>query len=228
MRSPGSPARVIVEDVQGRRFEAAGAILAVPLGVLQHGQIRLDPMPEALVRGLAAMRMGVVCRFTLVLARRLWPAGMSFLLTPGLLPSVWWTANPAESLTLTGWVGGPRAEPMLRLAEADLRRHALAALAEALALPLEEVEAALTGFHTLDWQAEPTARGAYSWVPVGGLEDSGNLSQPVAHTIFLAGEHTDTTGHWGTVHAAYRSGLRAAGQITAGQIAAGQMQEQAS
>jgi hypothetical protein len=34
----------------------------------------------------------------------------------------------------------------------------------------------------------------------------------VANTLFFAGEHTDTTGHWGTVHAALRSGLRAAAQ----------------
>jgi len=32
-------------------------------------------------------------------------------------------------------------------------------------------------------------------------------------SLFFAGEHTDTTGHWGTVHAAMRSGLRAAKQI---------------
>ena len=39
------------------------------------------------------------------------------------------------------------------------------------------------------------------------------MSEPVANTLFFAGEHTDTTGHWGTVHAAMRSGLRAATQI---------------
>ena len=33
------------------------------------------------------------------------------------------------------------------------------------------------------------------------------------NTLFFAGEHTDITGHWGTVHAAMRSGLRAAAQI---------------
>ena len=138
---------------------------------------------------------------------------MSFLLTPGLLPAVWWTAHPAKSLTLTGWVGGPRAETLLRLSPGQLREHALAAVARALAIPLEQVQACLTGFHTLDWHAEETSRGAYSWVPAGGLEDSVNLSQAIAGTIFLAGEHTDTSGHWGTVHAAYRSGLRAAEQV---------------
>ena len=32
-------------------------------------------------------------------------------------------------------------------------------------------------------------------------------------TLFFAGEHTDTTGHWGTVHAAMRSGQGAAQQV---------------
>ena len=39
------------------------------------------------------------------------------------------------------------------------------------------------------------------------------MAEPVEHTLFFAGEHTDTTGHWGTVHGALCSGLRAAGQI---------------
>ncbi len=52
---------------------------------------------------------------------RLWPEEMSFLLTPELLPRVWWTAHPAESLTLTGWVGGPRAAGLLGLARGSCR-----------------------------------------------------------------------------------------------------------
>ena len=39
------------------------------------------------------------------------------------------------------------------------------------------------------------------------------MTQPEADTLFFAGEHTDITGNWGTVHAAIRSGLRAAAQI---------------
>jgi uncharacterized protein with NAD-binding domain and iron-sulfur cluster len=39
------------------------------------------------------------------------------------------------------------------------------------------------------------------------------MATPVAETLYFAGEHTDVTGHWGTVHAAIRSGLRAAQQV---------------
>jgi monoamine oxidase len=43
------------------------------------------------------------------------------------------------------------------------------------------------------------------------------MTLPVADTLFFAGEHTDTTGHWGTVHGALGSGLRAAAQLRVGQ-----------
>ena len=55
--------------------------------------------------------------------------------------------------------------------------------------------------------------GAYSYVRAGGLNNARRLSIPVMETLFFAGEHTDTTGHWGTVHGAMRSGIRAARQI---------------
>ena len=71
----------------------------------------------------------------------------------------------------------------------------------------------MLSFHTLNWSTEPTAQGAYSWVRTGGLNAAATWSQPFENTLFFAGEHTDTTGHWGTVHAALRSGQRAAAQI---------------
>jgi predicted flavoprotein YhiN len=55
--------------------------------------------------------------------------------------------------------------------------------------------------------------GAYSYVATGGLNASRQMTVPVAETLFFGGEHTDVTGHWGTVHAAMRSGLRAAAQV---------------
>ena len=50
-------------------------------------------------------------------------------------------------------------------------------------------------------------------MPVGALDEPARMAEPVEETLYFAGEHTDTTGHWGTVHAALRSGLRAAKQV---------------
>jgi len=44
------------------------------------------------------------------------------------------------------------------------------------------------------------------------------MTEPVQDTLYFAGEHTDVSGHWGTVHGALRSGLRAAAQLQDGAI----------
>jgi monoamine oxidase len=71
----------------------------------------------------------------------------------------------------------------------------------------------MRGCYTHDWQHNRFALGAYSYVATGGLDASRQMTEPVAETLFFAGEHTDTSGHWGTVHAAMRSGLRAAEHV---------------
>jgi monoamine oxidase len=197
----------------GRRWLAEKVVVTLPLGVLQAEAVRFEPAVPAILAAARNMRMGHAFRATLVFRERLWPEGMSFLLTPDLLPGVWWTAHPAESHSLTGWSGGPRALALLQMSPEDLRQRVLAAVGAALAIGEEQVRAALTGFHTHNWDRDEWTRGAYSWVPVGGLDASAAMAQPVEDTLYFAGEHTDTTGHWGTVHAALRSGLRAARQV---------------
>jgi monoamine oxidase len=140
---------------------------------------------------------------------------MSFLFTSSRMPPVWWTSHPeAETLpSLTGWVGGPRASALEGKTAEELGGQACAALAKIFAVDEEIVCAALVATYTHDWAADPFAQGAYSYVPVGAMDASAAMAQPEAETIFFAGEHTDVTGNWGTVHAAIRSGLRAAAQI---------------
>jgi monoamine oxidase len=66
-------------------------------------------------------------------------------------------------------------------------------------------------FH--DWQADPFARGAYSYVPAGALPWRAKFAEPVQDTLFFAGEVTEQDGHSATVHGAIASGIRAAKQI---------------
>ena len=51
-------------------------------------------------------------------------------------------------------------------------------------------------------------------VPIA-VPASEKMTEPVEGTLFFAGEHTDTQGHWGTVHGALGSGTRAATQLLA-------------
>jgi monoamine oxidase len=86
-------------------------------------------------------------------------------------------------------------------------------ISKLFALPEKELRALLVSWHMHDWQSDPFSLGAYSYAPKGALNASEAMAQPVEGTLFFAGEHTDTSGHWGTVHGALRSGLRAARQI---------------
>ncbi len=197
----------------GQVFRARRAILTLPLGVLHGGSVSFDPPPEVILAAARRIRMGQVFRATMVFRRRLWPESMSFLIARDASPSVWWSAHPTQSLTLTAWSGGPRALPLLALTPEERTARLIQALAQALHLEPTAVKQALLSTHLHPWHSDPYSLGAYSWVPVGGLDASHLLSQPVEDTLFFAGEHTDTTGHWGTVHAALRSGLRAAKQV---------------
>ena len=79
-------------------------------------------------------------------------------------------------------------------------------LSRVFSLPAEYLQTQLIRCATHDWQTDCHSCGTYSYVPAGRLETVLNLVKPVEDTLFFAGEHTDTTGHWGTVHAAMRSG----------------------
>lgn len=202
-------------------FEAGKAIVTLPLGVLQRGEVRISPPPEAVMEAAGRLRTGQVRRFTLLFRERFWrsltpqPAlrALSFLFAFSEMPPVWWTTHPEASRTLTGWVGGPRSEAFADLNAEGLGQRACAALTRIFGIGQSTLHDLLEGCYTHDWQQDPFAFGAYSYVAAGGLGASKAMTVPVEETLFFAGEHTDITGHWGTVHAAMRSGLRAAEQV---------------
>jgi monoamine oxidase len=202
-------------------FRAAQVVITVPLSVLQSGSIAFSPRPESIFEACSRLRMGQARRFTLLFRGRFWehlspqPAlrDLSFLFTFSQMPPVWWTPHPEPSHTITGWVGGPRSSALAGLSEEQLAIRACSSLANIFSLTEDEIRKQLQGCHSHDWQHDSFTLGAYSYVAAGGFDASQQMSQPVANTLFFAGEHTDITGHWGTVHAAMRSGLRAAQQI---------------
>jgi monoamine oxidase len=138
---------------------------------------------------------------------------LSFLLSFASMPPVWWTPHPAPRNPLPGWIGGPRSAALANLTPDQLAEAACKTLAEIFSLNPVDLRSQLLSCHTHDWQHDPLTRGAYSYVAAGALDASAKMTLPAADTLYFAGEHTDTTGHWGTVHAAIRSGLRAARQM---------------
>ncbi|HEY2040314.1 MAG TPA: NAD(P)/FAD-dependent oxidoreductase [Edaphobacter sp.] len=215
-----SPSSVkVIDDKQ--TFSSRRAIITVPLGVLQARTLPIEPQPEAILHAASQLRMGQATRFSLLFREPFWtklPASnpiedLNFLFSFGELPPVWWTTHPHPSPLLTGWVGGPRSTSLSGLNSDELAERACSALARIFSLEKAKLRELLIACHHHDWGRDPFSLGAYSYVAKGGIDASEQLSQPVENTLFFAGEHTDTTGNWGTVHAAMRSGLRAAQQI---------------
>jgi monoamine oxidase len=207
-----------------RELRAGRALITVPLGVLQAGAIEFAPLPEEILENARHLAMGEAVRIVLVFRDRFWrePPScadeLSFLFAPSELPPTWWTPMPDRAPVITGWAGGPRAAALRRAASSDRSaalESCLATLSTVFGVPRSRLDALLTSWHYHDWFADAYARGAYSYVPAGALEVPERMTHPVEDTLYFAGEHTDVTGHWGTVHAALAAGSRAAAAILA-------------
>jgi monoamine oxidase len=77
------------------------------------------------------------------------------------------------------------------------------------------IAAELRAWYYHDWQQDPFARGAYSYLMVGANDARAALAQPLDDTLFFAGEATDEEG--GTVTGALQSGARAAREVLTAQ-----------
>ncbi|HLN97680.1 MAG TPA: NAD(P)/FAD-dependent oxidoreductase [Pyrinomonadaceae bacterium] len=212
--------------------EASGVLVTLPLGVLQAsenelGAVRFVPALPEKAEAAKKLAMGHALRIVLRFRKCFWEeaklatkAGeaidsrqLGFIHAPNETIPSWWTQLPMHLPVLVGWAGGPQAEK-LSLADHDtLVEYAVRSLAHIFAKRREEVTELLAETYTHNWKNDPFSRGAYSYIPVGGLEAPAQLAQSVAGTLFFAGEATDTKGYGGTVHGAIASGLKAAREI---------------
>jgi monoamine oxidase len=211
-----SPGKVRIETANPALPEvhAIRAVIALPLGVLQSKNVPFSPEPAVSLAAIRKLAMGTATRITLVFRERFWETSipdLSFLIAQDQTPPTWWTSAPDPSPTLTGWIAGPKAITGALHTGPALHDAALATLATIF--HRSDLPALLIDSQFHDWQSDPFSLGAYSYAPAGALRASSDLAVPIQSTLYFAGEHTDTTGHWGTVHAALRSGLRAASQV---------------
>lgn len=210
--------RATVRGTSGLPTDIAArqCVVTVPLGVLQSGGLRFVPEPQPVLEAAARLEMGSARRITYIFLEPFWTeraATMSFLFSDEGIPRVWWTPAPKVVPQITGWIGGPRAICSEYADDEHFAQSGLHLLAKMFGQTEVHLREVLAGWLTHDWQSDPLSLGAYSYAPKGAADASAVMTAPVAETLYFAGEHTDITGHWGTVHGAYGSGLRAARQI---------------
>lgn len=211
----------------GHTFRAARALLTLPLGVLQAeegtpGYVRFSPELPEYRAAATVLGFGPVIKFLLEFKEAFWlrsseAVGQSmpelgFLFSDATVPT-WWSQLPAARPLLTGWVAGPAAAALRETTEADLLTLALDSLAYLFGTTTGYLRQQLRAHRVINWGADPYARGAYTYATIGAAAAQQVLQQPVADTLFFAGEGIYTGPHTGTVEAALVSGEAAATRL---------------
>ena len=204
---------------------APRAVIAVPLGVLQApagepGHIAFDPPLATKANALRGLESGPVIKLMLRFRSAFWEQiengahrDASFFHAEGQPFTVFWTQVPSHAPLLVAWVGGPRVAQLESAGGvAELAQLALQSLDAMFGKQWDVADEFVAAYYH-DWQGDPFARGAYSYVAVGGGTARAELAAPLDDTLFFAGEATDDEGEAATVTGAIQSGERAAGEV---------------
>jgi monoamine oxidase len=202
---------VSVRTATGQQWHAEAAIVTLPLGVLQAGDVHFTPpLPPAKRAAIHALGAGQVNRLVLWFRQPVWPSEMAGVLTT-LDSQLWWRPDwgrVPEVPLLTALVGGQAAE------------YFATHTATAVSMGLEhlvtmlgtDVQHAFAGGRLIAWGNDPWSKMGYSYVPVGAVGQRAQLAQPVEQVLFFAGEAANVRRP-ATVHGALESGWRAAEEI---------------
>lgn len=199
-------------------IEARAAIITLPLGVLQHGDVHFDPpLPKERLDAIDLLAMGPVYKAVMVFAEPVWERAydgrlkdVAFFHDEGAPFPTLWTSLPMRSSTLVAWAGGPRAAALAGKTEEELYECVHASVDRILGAGAREF---VETIYLHDWQNDPFSCGAYSYVKVGGMGARERLAEPLEDVLFFAGEATALKGEAGTVGGALKSGVRAAREV---------------
>jgi monoamine oxidase len=208
----------------GAAVQARAAIVTLPLGVLQHGDLEFDePLPAEKREAMQALLPGKAFKMqtsfrSLRGGKSFWPEDMAFL-TSALDSQLHWPTSPnrrrGQRHLLTHLVGGDAAD---RFGEhPDPPQAILNQLVHMFGnrrIPELFVRAEWRVWHT-----DPYARSGYSAFSDSADESAREtLGQAVAETLFFAGESVGVRGQSGkvaSVHGAIESGIHCAQEVIA-------------
>lgn len=204
---------VVVYTGAGTTFEAAVAVVTVPLGVLKSGFPVFQPaLPSRKRRAIDQLGMGVLNKTCLLFDEVFWQKDIELIGYVGAETGQWaealnlyhYTRQPILMMFNAGSYGA-RIEAM---SDAEVVPQALAALADMYGPVPRPKDALITR-----WGSDPWSYGSYSYVPVGSSFGRHlDLARPVDGKVFFAGEATHRD-YPATVHGAFLSAVRAAREV---------------
>ena len=207
--------QVRITTAGGEVFDAALAIVTVPLGVLKAGALAFDPpLPPWKAAAVERLGFGDLNKVVLQFEAPFWDESLDYFGCPrpggagarGRCFCFWNLGRFAGAPLLAALVSGAAARDAETASDADLVAAALDALRAAYG---DRVTAPVAA-HATRWASDPYARGSYSYVAVGASgDDYDKLALPVGGRVLFAGEHT-TKEHPDTVGGAILTGVREA------------------
>lgn len=190
-----------------RTLTADRVVITVPVTVLD--SILFDPpLPSPLRTAASRLRLSTVEKIVLRFSERWWPDDARRLvhLDPTRRFPAWMDlSSPVGAPTLVGFFNPAFSDvpddPGTRL---DMALDTLRTMLGTVPKPI--------GAMITDWRNDPFARGAYSYIPVGATAADMRSFALLDGPLLFAGEHT-VPEYFGTVHAAFISGQRAADRL---------------
>lgn len=205
---------VAVHTVSGETFRSDRVIVTLPLGVLQSGDVTFTPaLPESHTAAIHQLAMGTVNKVYLRWAEPFWDKEQPYfgMTTKGRgLFNYFRNSHPVtgEPVLIT-YAFGEAARHCERMTDAAVEDIIMANLRVVFGEAVPRPERMLR----TRWEADPFARGSYSFTPAGSSSKAyRKFSRPVTDRVFFAGEHTSFNFR-GTVHGAMFSGVEAAGRV---------------
>lgn len=207
---------VVVQTRSGQRFEGTKVLTTVPVGLLasiSHAQpIQFHPEIPEYRQAASDIGYGSVVRLMIDFKKRFWKEDTGFVLSDEAVPT-WWTQFPINNNLLTGWAGGPRGERLAGMADEEIVAVALQSLANLYDRSFEELRSNVQQSFVFNWNRDIHAQGGYSFPTPASAAARRLLNQPMATTLYFAGEALYEGDHPGTVEAALVSGRQVADRI---------------
>lgn len=194
-------------------FTARCAVVTTPLGVLKSGSIEFSPdLPIGHREALTRLGVKSLEKVAAIFDRRFWDEEIFQTAVLDDDHGFIWVHDfsiHTGAPTLVGLYN-----PAIAATDLDEPApvEAFSSLLESMFGPLPQV----LGITHSSWGSDPYSLGSYSYIPVGAsADDMATLAEPVSPQLILAGEHTVPT-YYGTVQAAWLSGLNAAEHVSNG------------
>ena len=204
---------VEVETSQGN-YVADKAVVTLPLGVLKQASVKFEPpLPESKQGAIDRLGMGVLNKVYLKFPEAFWDEDVETISYLGEELGEWcdwlsflpFTGEPV----LMAFHGGEKGFALENFSDDEIISGAMQTLRVMFGDGIPEPEGALI----TRWGKDPFSFGAYSHIPpFASGDDLEALAEPVGDVLFFAGEATSRE-YPSTVHGAYLSGVRAAGEM---------------